>query len=73
MTSKLTEIQARTAKPRTKAYKLAAGRGLCLFVMPDGAKYWRYRYRYGGKERMISVGVYPYVSLKAADEKAEEA
>jgi integrase len=73
MADKLTDVKARTAKPREKAYKLAAGRGLCLFVMPDGAKYWRFRYRYGGKEKMLSVGVYPIVSLKKADEKAEEA
>jgi len=73
MTSKLTDVQARNAKPKAKPYKLAAGRGLCLVVMPDGAKYWRYRFRYGGKERMLSMGIYPYVTLKAADEKAEEA
>jgi integrase len=73
MAEKLTDVKARSAKPRHKAYKLAAGRGLCLFVMPDGAKYWRYRYRYGGKEKMLSCGVYPLVSLKKADEKAEEA
>jgi hypothetical protein len=46
MADKLTDVKARSAKPRQKPYKLAAGRGLCLFVMPDGAKYWRYRYRY---------------------------
>lgn len=73
MAAKLTDVQVRNAKPKAKAYKLAAGRGLCLFVMPDGAKYWRYRYRYGGKERMISVGVYPYVTLKNADAKADDA
>ena len=73
MADKLTDVRARTAKPREKPYKLSAGRGLCLFVMPDGAKYWRFRYRYGGKEKMLSVGVYPVVSLKKADEKAEEA
>ena len=72
MADKLTDVRARTAKPREKPYKFSAGRGLCLFVMPDGAKYWRFRYRYGGKEKMLSVGVYPIVTLKKADEKAEE-
>ena len=46
MTSKaLTDVAARKAKPREKAYKLAAGAGLYLEVMPTGSKYWRLKYR----------------------------
>ena len=73
MASKLTDIQIRSASPRAKPFKLAAGRGLCLVVMPDGAKYWRWRYRFAGKEKMLSVGVYPHTGLKAAQAAAEAA
>jgi integrase len=73
MPTKLTDIQVRNAKPKAKPYKLAAGHGLCLFVMPDGARYWRYRYRFAGREKMVSVGVYPAVTLKQAQERAEQA
>jgi hypothetical protein len=48
MASKLTDLQIRNARPKLKPYKLAAGRGLTLVVMPDGAKYWRFRYRFAG-------------------------
>lgn len=73
MPGKLNDLQIRAARPRAKPYKLAAGRGLCLIVMPDGARYWRWRYRFAGKEKMLSVGIYPHVGLKRAQEKAEEA
>jgi integrase len=70
MVSKLTDIQIRNAQPRPKPYKLGAGRGLTLVVMPDGAKYWRFRYRFGGKEKWLSVGrPYPETTLKEADLK----
>ena len=49
--AKLTDLQIRNAKPRDKKYKLSGGNGLTLVVMPDGAKYWRLRYRYAGKEK----------------------
>ena len=73
MASKLTELEIRNSKPREAKYTLAAGRGLMLLVMPDGSKYWRLRYRFGGKERMIAVGKpYPETTLKAAAAKAAE-
>ena len=73
MTSKLTDLEVKNSRPRTGKYTLAAGRGLTLVVMPDGAKYWRLRYRLGGKARMIGVGKpYPYTSLKQAQSKAAE-
>lgn len=61
------------AKPADKPYKLFAGRGLYLEVMPTGSKYWRMKYRFGGKERRLALGVYPEVSLKQANEKCTEA
>ena len=73
MTAKLTELQAKNAKPREAKYTIAGGRGLTLLVMPDGSKYWRLRYRHGGKRRMIAVGKpYPDTTLKAAQAKAAE-
>lgn len=71
--AKLTDVAIRAAKPKAKPYKLAAGHGLCLTVMPDGAKYWRYRYRFAGREKMLSLGVYPAITMKEAEAKADEA
>ncbi len=73
MAAKLTELQVKNAKPRAAKYTLAGGRGLTLLVMPDGSKYWRLRYRFGGKRRMIGVGrPYPDTTLKQAQAKAAE-
>jgi integrase len=70
---KLTDVQIKNAKPKPGKYTLAAGNGLTLVVMPDGAKYWRLRYRFAGKPRMIGVGrPYPETSLKAAQTTAAE-
>jgi integrase len=55
---KLTEIEARKAAPRDKAYKLFDGGGLFLLVQPDGAKYWRMNYRLGGRHGTAALGVY---------------
>jgi integrase len=65
----LTVREVETAKPTSKQYKLADGRGLCLLVMPSGAKYWRWRYRFEGTEKMMSLGEYPEVGLKEARER----
>ena len=68
----LTALAARNAKPREKPYKLAAGAGLYLEVMPSGAKYWRWKYRHGGKEQRLALGVFPEVSLADARLKRDE-
>lgn len=65
----LTVREIETAKPTSKQYKLADGKGLCLLVMPSGAKYWRWRYRFEGTEKMMSLGEYPEVGLKEARER----
>jgi integrase len=71
MTSKLTDLQIRNAKPKAKRYTLAAGHGLALLVEPTGAKYWRLRYRFGGKAKWLRVGrPYPEMSLKEAQAAA---
>ncbi len=69
----LTDIAARKAAPRAKPFKLADGGGLYLEVMPTGAKYWRMKYRHGGKEKRLALGVYPDVSLIAARAAREDA
>lgn len=62
----LSDTAARQAKPRAKAYKLADGGGLFLYVTPAGSRLWRWKYRHGGKERLMSFGAYPAVSLSQA-------
>jgi integrase len=63
-----TEKSASQAKPKEKQYRIADGirNGLCLEVPPEGSKRWRFRYYFGGKEKMISLGTYPPVMLKEA-------
>lgn len=70
---KLNARQVETAKPGEKDYKLTDGNGLFLLVKSNGAKYWRFRYTFAGKEKMLAVGVYPAVSLAAARLKRDEA
>lgn len=62
----LTAGQIRSAKPEEKDYWLSDERGLRLLVKRSGAKYWRMKYRYANKQKTISLGVYPEVSLKEA-------
>lgn len=71
--AELTTVAARNAKPREKAYRLAAGKGLYLQVMPNGAKYWRLKYRFPKTPKMISLGVFPEVSLAAARAARDDA
>jgi len=59
----LTDLQIKSAQPQ---YKLSAGLGLYLIISPSGGKWWRVRYRFGGKQKELSVGTYPKVTLKAA-------
>jgi integrase len=64
----LSELIIKKIKPCDKAYKLSDGRGLFLLVKPNDSKLWRWKYRYGGKEKVLAFGVYPDVSLKDARE-----
>jgi integrase len=70
---KLTDPIIKAAKPKTKPYKLSDGDGLVLSIQPNGSKWWRFRYRYNGKEKMLSIGTYPKVTLKAARKARDEA
>ncbi len=69
----LTATAIRHAKPSKKARKMFDGGGLYLEVAPSGGKWWRLKYRFGGKEKRISLGVYPDVSLKEARRRRAEA
>ncbi len=72
-TDHLTDPDIRNAKPKEKPYKLADGGGLFLLVNASGSKYWRMKYRYAGKEKLLALGVYPDVTLKQARKKREDA
>ncbi len=69
----LTDTAIRTAKAGPKPYKLYDGRGLYLIVTPNGHKWWRLRYTFADKEKLLSLGVYPAVSLKQAHSKRDAA
>lgn len=69
----LSEVKARNAKPRSKPYKLSDGDGLFLLVTPAGGKYWRLKYYFGGKEKLLALGVYPEVGLADARERCMNA
>lgn len=71
--AELTAVAVRNARPREAMYRLAAGKGLYLQVMPSGGRYWRLKYRVGGKARMLGLGVYPDVSLADARAARDEA
>lgn len=62
----LTDPKIKQAKPTEKDYKLSDAKGLFLLVTKKGAKYWRLKYRFAGKEKLLSIGVYPSISLKQA-------
>ena len=69
----LTDKQIKAAKPAEKIYRLSDEKSLYLEVMPNGAKYWRMKYRFLGKEKRAAFGVYPEVSLKEARLRRDEA
>lgn len=73
MPTSLSDAKVRNAKPRAKRYKLGDGEGLFLFVMPSGSKYWRLKYFFAGKEKLLALGVYPEVSLADARERRGQA
>src|SRR5438067_6130469 len=69
----LSDARVRNAKPRTKPYKIADGEGLFLLVTPSGSKYWRLKYFFAGKEKLLALGVYPEVTLADARDRRAEA
>lgn len=69
----LTDTKVRAAKPDEKAYTLTDSDGLFLYIHPNGSKYWRFRFRFGGKQHLMAFGVYPEISLADARERRDAA
>jgi len=69
----LTEFAIRSAKPQPKPYKIFDEKGLFLLVRPNGARLWRFKYYFGGVEKLLSLGAYPDVPLKRARGRRDEA
>lgn len=72
-TDNLTDTAIRKAVPGDKPRKLTDGGGLYLELRPNGARWWRLKYRFGGKEKLLSLGVYPEVGLATARKRRDEA
>lgn len=70
---KLTIKAIRQAESRSKPYKISDGHGLFLLVNPNGSRWWRMAYRFGGKQKTLSMGVWPDVSLAEARERLADA
>lgn len=69
----LTDAACKSVKPKEKPFKLSDSGGLYLEVMPNGSKYWRFKYRYMKKENRLALGTYPLIGLKEAREKRDVA
>jgi len=69
----LSDTSIRNAKPSEKAYKLYDSGGLFIQITPQGGRWWRLKYRFNGKEKLLSLGTYPEVSLASAREKRDTA
>src|SRR6185437_12691664 len=69
----LTHSAVLGAKPQEKPYKLYDERGLFLLVKPSGARLWRFKYLYGGTEKLLALGAYPDVSLALARDRRDAA
>ena len=69
----LTDTEIKRVKAAEKAYSMGDGGGLYLWVKPTGGKLWRWSYRFEGKEKLMSLGKYPDVSLAQARERHAEA
>jgi len=69
----LTDAACRTAKPGAKTRRLFDSRGLYLEVSPAGGRWWRLKYRHGGKEKRLSLGTYPDTPLAQARAKCDDA
>ena len=71
--NKLTDTAIKSTKPKDTPYKLSDGGGMYLLVKPNGGKYWHLAYRFNNKQKLLSLGVYPEVTLKDARKKRDDA
>ena len=69
----LTDARCRTASSGPKLHKMTDGAGLQLWVQPNGARLWRFAYRFGGKQKLLALGVYPTITLAKARQARENA
>lgn len=69
----LSEVKVRNAKPQENEYKIFDGGGLFLLVTPSGGKLWHFKYRHDKKERKLTFGPYPAISLADARQRRDEA
>ena len=69
----LTNNEIKNSKPRDKAYKLSDGNGLFLLIATNGSKYWRFKYRFNGKEKLLALGVYNQITLAEARKRRDKA
>lgn len=69
----LVALDVKNAKPKEKPYRMFDGGGLYLEISPSGGKLWRLKYRFGGKEKLLSIGTHPAIGLKEAREKRDDA
>ena len=67
----LTDMEIRTAKPGARIVKLSDGGGLQLWIMPDGAKRWRFAYRLAGVQKVLAIGVYPAIGLARRERRGK--
>jgi integrase len=67
----LSNASIKAARPRDKPYKLSDERGLYLLITPNGGRWWRFRYRFDGKAQLLSLGIYPDVSLSEARDRRD--
>ncbi|CAI1911510.1 Prophage CP4-57 integrase [Serratia marcescens] len=65
----LTDAKVRSAKSQERDYTLVDGDGMFLLIHPNGSKYWRFHFRFGGKQHLMAFGVYPETSLADARQK----
>lgn len=72
-TMPLTDTAIRAIKPAAKPFKVSDAQGLYLLVSPSGSRLWRFKYRFGGKEKLLALGAYPAVSLRDARARRDEA
>ncbi len=69
----LTNVQVKNIKPKEKPFKVTDERGLHLLVNPNGSKLWKMKYRFAGREKKLSFGIYPDVTLAQAREMRDDA
>jgi integrase len=71
--NKLTQVALRAATPREKPYKLGDGDGLYLLINPNGSRWWRLKYHFEAREKLLALGVFPHVTLQHARSLRDEA